>query len=196
MSDTTTKPITPRYNAAMTWEQFIPKRTDGRCACGCERPARRRWATDECHKPLLTRFLILKGDNGTIRKEVFKRDRGICAACGLDTEHVRSLCALWVWEGDFKTPELYQEAKAAIDELRQRYRLRGFPAAGSTWWQADHILEVVRGGGGCDLDGYQTLCVPCHSAKTARLAGELAAERRSRKQEAWRPARRVEANLP
>ncbi len=36
-------------------------------------------------------------------------------------------------------------------------------------WEADHILEVVRGGGGCDLSNYQTLCKPCHLAKTKRL---------------------------
>lgn len=33
-------------------------------------------------------------------------------------------------------------------------------------WQADHIIAVVNGGGGCGLDGYQTLCVPCHKKKT------------------------------
>lgn len=33
-------------------------------------------------------------------------------------------------------------------------------------WQADHIIEVRHGGGGCELEGYQTLCVPCHKVKT------------------------------
>ncbi len=33
-------------------------------------------------------------------------------------------------------------------------------------WQADHIVAVVNGGGGCDLPGYQTLCPSCHKAKT------------------------------
>lgn len=36
-------------------------------------------------------------------------------------------------------------------------------------WDADHILEVVNGGGGCDLTNYQTLCKPCHAVKTAKL---------------------------
>lgn len=35
-------------------------------------------------------------------------------------------------------------------------------------WEADHIIPVHRGGGACDLDGFQTLCVPCHAAKSAR----------------------------
>lgn len=48
----------------------------------------------------------------------------------------------------------------------------------STGWDADHIHEVVRGGGQCGLENYQTLCHPCHKAKSARLATERAQERR------------------
>lgn len=33
-------------------------------------------------------------------------------------------------------------------------------------WQADHIVEVHQGGGGCGLDNFQTLCVDCHKDKT------------------------------
>ena len=33
-------------------------------------------------------------------------------------------------------------------------------------WQADHIIEVRHGGGGCDLGNFQILCSYCHKAKT------------------------------
>lgn len=33
-------------------------------------------------------------------------------------------------------------------------------------WEADHIHPVFLGGGGCDLDNYQTLCLECHKEKT------------------------------
>lgn len=33
-------------------------------------------------------------------------------------------------------------------------------------WDADHILEVSNGGGGCELDNFQTLCKECHKKKT------------------------------
>jgi 5-methylcytosine-specific restriction endonuclease McrA len=33
-------------------------------------------------------------------------------------------------------------------------------------WEADHILPIHRGGGGCDLDNFQTLCPSCHKTKT------------------------------
>ena len=36
-------------------------------------------------------------------------------------------------------------------------------------WEADHIIEVVNGGGGCDLSNFQTLCRKCHKKKTAKL---------------------------
>ena len=40
-------------------------------------------------------------------------------------------------------------------------------------WEADHILEVVNGGGGCGLDNFQTLCTECHKEKTRKLNKEL-----------------------
>lgn len=33
-------------------------------------------------------------------------------------------------------------------------------------WEADHILPVFMGGGGCDLGNFQTLCKECHKKKT------------------------------
>jgi 5-methylcytosine-specific restriction endonuclease McrA len=54
----------------------------------------------------------------------------------------------------------------------------GWPDTSRSWWEADHIIEVVRGGGRLGLENFQTLCVPCHKAKTARLARERAQERR------------------
>jgi 5-methylcytosine-specific restriction endonuclease McrA len=29
-------------------------------------------------------------------------------------------------------------------------------------WEAHHKLPVHRGGAGCDLDGFETLCIECH----------------------------------
>lgn len=43
-----------------------------------------------------------------------------------------------------------------------------------TLWEADHIVPLVEGGGFL-LDNLQTLCVPCHTGDTARLAARRAA---------------------
>lgn len=52
---------------------------------------------------------------------------------------------------------------------------------GKKSWQADHIIPVSEGGGGCDLSGYQTLCDDCHRVKTRTM--RLAKGRRIRAQE-------------
>lgn len=36
-------------------------------------------------------------------------------------------------------------------------------------WEADHILPVSKGGGGCTISNFQTLCGECHQEKTSRL---------------------------
>lgn len=46
------------------------------------------------------------------------------------------------------------------------------------WWQADHVVPVVEGGGGCGLDGLRTLCTLCHLAETKALARRRAERRR------------------
>lgn len=33
-------------------------------------------------------------------------------------------------------------------------------------WEADHIVPVHQGGGGCDITNFQTLCQGCHKKKT------------------------------
>jgi hypothetical protein len=80
-----------------------------------------------------------------VRNAVWERDQGVCSACGSD-------CTTYTT--DF-----------------------GRVINAGRWgpWDADHIVPVWRGGGLCGLDGYQTLCRDCHSAKTAHDASERAA---------------------
>lgn len=35
-------------------------------------------------------------------------------------------------------------------------------------WEADHIIPVHQGGGGCGIENYQTLCADCHKMKTKK----------------------------
>lgn len=44
-------------------------------------------------------------------------------------------------------------------------------------WEADHVVPVSEGGGGCDINGYQTMCLECHKAKTAAMRGRQVRER-------------------
>ena len=75
-----------RYNKGITINSMFPTREKGRCAY-CQGPLtgrQRRWCGYECERTAVTEFLIVKGDVGTIRKELYKRDGGKCAGCGAE----------------------------------------------------------------------------------------------------------------
>ena len=86
-----------------------------------------------------------------IRIAVSHRDGGICAGCG-----VQCKC--------FKLRRLRWENRSAWDAMPK--------------WHADHIIPVAEGGGLCGVEGYRTLCVPCHKKESALLAARLAGKRR------------------
>lgn len=46
--------------------------------------------------------------------------------------------------------------------IEERLKLLGFDLHRRTYWDADHVVRVADGGGECGLDGYRTLCQPCH----------------------------------
>jgi len=139
-----------------------------RCGCGVEvAPPRRTFNSDEC----VERYKI-RNDPGYVRNLVEQRDHGVCALCGLDTEALRR-------QIDYR-PEAYRELLVA----------KGFRATAycsGDFWAADHIIPVAEGGGGCGLDGYRTLCTPCHKRVTAELVQRLAEQRRLAKESARQP---------
>ena len=131
---------------------LLPKGPNGRALCRfCKRECpgvRQTFCSNTCvheHK--------LRTNPGYVRVCVLRRDRGICAACRTDTLAVQAeLLAL---------PPDVRAAKAA--DL-------GFPlhrVERGALWDADHRRPVAEGGGEWGLDGYDTLCVPCHVRKSA-----------------------------
>jgi 5-methylcytosine-specific restriction endonuclease McrA len=91
----------------------------------------------------------LRTDPGYLREQVFARDRGVCAMCGLDTEALR-------------------KDKRKLDWRSRREFERDWGGRRHLW-DADHIVPVVEGGGECDLSNMRTLCLKCHRAVTAAL---------------------------
>jgi 5-methylcytosine-specific restriction endonuclease McrA len=87
----------------------------------------------------------LRTDPAYLREQVFARDRGVCAQCGLDTEAMRKDKRKLDWK--------------ARKQFEKEWGLR------RKLWDADHILPVYQGGGECDLTNMQTLCLRCHRAK-------------------------------
>ena len=39
----------------------------------------------------------------------------------------------------------------------------------TNYWEAHHILAVYKGGGGCELSNFETLCDSCHKDKHKKL---------------------------
>lgn len=154
----------------------MPKGPNGRplCRqCGTEVSGRRRtFCSDAC-----VHAWKIVTDPGYVREQVFKRDRGVCALCGLDTEALRKVVRTPFFTGEpgTLTHRRNHPVKTMMDDLLPRNR---------TLWDADHVIPVVEGGGECDLDNYRTLCVWCHKRETAALAARLAERRRAERDRA------------
>ncbi len=102
----------------------------------------------------------LRTDPGYLREQVFARDHGVCAQCGLDTEALR-------------------KNKRKLDYAARKQFENDWGARRSLW-DADHILPVAEGGGECDLANMRTLCLKCHRAATAALRDRLRCETTTR----------------
>lgn len=149
---------------------------------GCGQPVgkgRRTWCSDAC-----VQRALIKLDPSVARFSVHERDHGICARCGFDADKAgriieRLRSDLWRHDGRSVNWD------ATIDALQVLHRAFGVRA--SHWsrtyhlWEADHILPVVEGGGGCELENYRTLCLACHRAETKALAARRARQRREAK---------------
>ena len=128
--------------------------------CRKECPGKRR---TYCSQGCLDEWL-LRSRADVAAEQVFERDKGVCAECGVDCELLfRNLRGL-PW-----------------GERRELCRQYGIPIHrlnGRRIWDVDHVEEVARGGGACGLENLQTLCIPCHARKTARFAAERAASKK------------------
>ncbi len=105
----------------------------------------------------------LRAEPDYIRQCVFERDKGICAWCGADTVALAA--------------EVRRRKRENWRSAAEWCRKRGLSTHRMSFWDADHILPVSEGGGGCNLSNIRTLCEPCHKRATADLARRIAKRR-------------------
>jgi len=134
----------------------LPRGANGRILCRwCNLetpPGRVTFCSDWC-----VHEWRLRTDAGYLRDQVFERDKGICAGCGLDT--------VAEWRRIKRMP------RARRAGLLRDWGLKSLRR--SSLWDADHIAPVAEGGGECDLSNIRTLCLKCHAKATAALRERL-----------------------
>lgn len=170
---------TRRFRKAVPQSQWgKPDRDDqGRPLCRQCRGVIPAEARQRCYCSVACRerFLIAGGGDYA-RRLVKRRDKGICAVCGIDClwlEQVRRT----VWHDDaINSKPVWNDRSEEAERLRKA--VRRFRRLGE--WQADHIKPVVEGGGECGLENLRTLCWECHNRETAALARRRAAARREK----------------
>ena len=146
----------------------LPQGPHGRALCRwCQNevpPNRRTFCSAPCvheHK--------LRSSIDYMKNQVFERDAGLCALCNLDCGALlRSTQSLAAAEGEEKA------IQALIEKGFNPFRAAQAVQKGAALWDADHIVAVSQGGGGCGLSGMRTLCAPCHKGQTRDLRRALA----------------------
>jgi 5-methylcytosine-specific restriction endonuclease McrA len=96
-----------------------------------------------------------------LRYAVFKRDGGICATCGFDTEALRVRLLLLPY-----------------GERELERRRLGIPVGRTSYFDVHHIIPVADGGTDT-LTNTVTLCWKCHSKETTAYASARATGRRA-----------------
>jgi 5-methylcytosine-specific restriction protein A len=114
----------------------------GRPVCrwcrGSVLPPRRTFCGDAC-----VHEWKIRSSPWYVRREIKKRDKGICQICGLNV---------------LKAHREWGRRKPAASDRAARRQWR----AERPRWEADHIVPVADGGGECGLENYRLLCRPCH----------------------------------
>ena len=101
-------------------------------------PPRRTFCSDAC-----VHEWKIRSSPWYVRREVKKRDKGICRICGMNV---------------LKAHRAWRAAKPPAVDRAARKRWR----AARPRWEADHIVPVADGGGECGLENYRLLCRACH----------------------------------
>jgi 5-methylcytosine-specific restriction protein A len=175
-------PANTKSSRTFARDKMYPVRKDAeghRLCRWCQKPvprSRMSYCGEDC-----LREVDCRTNAGQLRSYVFARDKGVCAECGCDTEKIKRVVD---YAGQsFKNMERYGEQlrrRASLgwwtQEVWAIYRAMGFNYHGHLW-EADHVVAHSEGGESC-LENVQTLCIPCHKAKTRSMHTTRKVERR------------------
>lgn len=164
---------------AMPWSSEVyppaPKKTCRVCRKKITTPRRRTLCSEACSQAYME-----AGNWNVLRRAVYKRDKGICQICRVDT---RKLKHDWLnerpdWQ-EFSSDRAYQKA-------RTKWLAKGEALVGSknTWrsfWDCDHIKPVCEHVGDENphlKENLRVLCIKCHGVVTKKLMRKRCKQRR------------------
>ena len=146
-----------RFIGKLKPASLLEKNEEGFTKCrwcgGSVLPPRRTMCSKKC-----VHELKLRSSGRYLRNHVFKRDRGVCSSCGIDTKAIAKQAMSII---DIEKRNSFLESKG-ISLKRKIWKKKH----GGGLWDADHIVCVKDGGGQCGLDNMRTLCIVCHKKKT------------------------------
>ena len=169
------------------WAALRARRAEGWCVCGLPVDPmviddfdQAQWCSQACFQDVALRCGLIKAP-----VLVFARDHGVCALCGSDAgtamrviEHIRGIDR---WDFRLTYLENRDRTGASREAVALILSAWGVTDESRILWDADHIVPVIEGGGGCGLLNYRTLCVTCHRGETSTLATRRAESRRAQR---------------
>jgi 5-methylcytosine-specific restriction protein A len=167
------------------WNVLRLKRLEETCICGQSIDPRiiddfdqTVWCSRACFEDVALRCGLIKPN-----ALVYQRDHGVCAMCGADagaaTRALERIRQVDRWDFRLTYAENHERTSAARSAAFLILDAWGVSEETRSLWDADHIVPVIEGGGGCGLSNYRTLCVSCHRGETAQLASRRAERRRA-----------------
>ena len=161
--------------------------------CGKEVPKGRRTFCGE----ICVHQYRLRNSNNYQAKHLRDRDAGVCDICGINADIVLAKYREEISKAYKDSSETYwhieekeqwlkevKEKRKIITKIKNNYKEQGWPMNRTNrWWDVDHIVPVVEGGGPQDWpkdkdygENLRTLCVPCHKAETKKLKERLSSK--------------------
>ncbi|KAJ2726211.1 hypothetical protein GGI07_000688 [Coemansia sp. Benny D115] len=112
----------------------------------------------------------LRRDNQYVRAQMNIRDRGLCFDCGIDTHHLfrRAVGCTTLDQRIAMFKELSAISPEWLKKVKRPLSSMDYTFNEGMFWEAAHVIDVKHGGGLCGLEGYHTLCVPCHNEEYMR----------------------------
>jgi 5-methylcytosine-specific restriction protein A len=155
-----------RYMGKLIDAKLLEKNEEGFVCCRwCNKsvkPPRKTMCSPECVHELSLRI------NGRyLRDCIYKRDKGICAMCNIDTKlTAKNLLLLIANKENNKEDKIEEYMKEYGISKKRKIWIKKH---GGGLWDGDHIIPVKDGGGLCGLENMRTLCIKCHKGVTASM---------------------------